>query len=159
MALLVLDNKIIAKPNNSLDQEQKAKLLVVIALILLLVALGFFRIGAWMVLPFAGLEFVIFCYAFYSLYLHSNDFESITFDRDALHVVKKVKQQRYSSSFNHYWARVYLRSADNVKGFKAKSQLIISSHGKEVEFGSAFLTEAQREHLVKEIKQKIKMFS
>lgn len=159
MALLVLDNKIIAKPNNSLDQEQKAKLLAVIALILLLVGLGFFRIGAWMVLPFAGLELVIFCYAFYSLYLHSNDFESITFDRDALHIEKKVKQQRYASSFSHYWARVYLRDAGSVKGMKAKSQLIISSHGKEVEFGSAFLTEAQREDLVKEIKQKIKMFS
>ncbi len=159
MALLVLDNKIIAKPNNSLDQEQKAKLLAVIAVILFLVALGFFRIGAWMVLPFAGLEFVIFCYAFYSLYLHSNDFESITFERDSLHVEKIVKQQRYTSSFNHYWARVYLRDVEHVKGFKAKSQLIISSHGQEVEFGSAFLTESQREHLVKEIKQKIKMFS
>ena len=159
MALLVVDNKIIAKPNDSLNEEQKAKLLAVIALILLLVGLGFFRIGAWMVLPFAGLELVIFCYAFYTLYLHSSDFESITFDRDALHIEKKVKQQRYTSSFNHYWARVYLRDAENVKGFKAKSQLIISSHGKEVEFGSAFLTELQRKHLVKEIKQKIKMFS
>lgn len=159
MALFVLDNKIIAKPNNSLDQEQKAKLLVVIALILLLVGLGFYRIGAWMVLPFAGLELVIFCYAFYSLYLHSNDFECITFDRDALHIEKKIKEQRYASSFNHYWARVYLKDAENVHGLKAKSQLIISSHGKEVEFGSAFLTESQREHLVNEIKQKIKMFS
>jgi len=159
MALLVLDNKIIAKPNDSLSEEQKAKLLAVIGLILLLVGLGFLRIGAWMVLPFAGLELVIFCYAFYTLYLHANEFESITFDRDALHIEKKVKQQRYSSSFNHYWARVYLRDAESVKGFKAKSQLIISSHGKEVEFGSAFLTELQRKHLVKEIKQKIKMFS
>lgn len=156
MALVVLDHKIIATPNNSLSQEQSAKLLIVIAVILLLIALAFFRIGAWLVLPFAGLEIFLFCFAFYSIYLHTEDFESITFDRDALHIEKQIKQQISSSSFSSYWVKVYLRKVVNATGLAAQSQLIISSHGKEVEFGSTLLTESQRVQLVNEIKQKIK---
>ncbi len=159
MALLVLEDKIIATPNDSLTKEQKLKLLVVITLVLLLVALGFFRIGAWLVLPFAGFELLIFCYAFYSLYLHSHDFESITFAPDRVKVDQKIKTQIISSSFQPYWARVYLRENATLGGIKAKSQLIISSHGKEVEFGSTFLTDIQRAQLVMEIKQKIKVFT
>lgn len=159
VALLVLENKIIATPNNSLSEEQKLKLLIVIALILLVVALGFLRIGAWLVLPFAGFELLLFCYAFYSLYLHSHDFESITFAHDHVKVDKKINKQLSSSSFQPYWAQVYLRKQKSASGLDTKSQLIISSHGKEVEFGSTLLTEVQRAQLVKEIKHKIKMFT
>ena len=62
--LSVFDYKIIARPNNSLTSEGVYKLLAILAVIALIVAVGFTHIGAWLVLPFAGFGIVGVCAGF-----------------------------------------------------------------------------------------------
>lgn len=156
MALIVSENKIIAQKNNSLSTEGRLKLLLVILLLMSVVTIGFASLGAWVVLPFAGLEFLGFAYALYLIQLHMNDYESITIDPEHVAVVKCVKNELTETIFKRYWAAVNLRQEKNANRLFAKSALIISSHGKEVEFGHALVTDEQRNQLVKELKSKIK---
>jgi uncharacterized membrane protein len=151
-----LGYKIIARPNNSLSPDGCIKLLAVIATVSLLISLGFARIGAWLVLPFAGLEIVAFAYAFYTVYLHSADFESITIEDDRVVVEKRNYKEVTTTVFQRYWAQVNVRGAVNSKGVNGKSGLFISSHGKEVEFGRNFINDEQRAELARELRQKIK---
>jgi uncharacterized membrane protein len=156
MALVVSENKIVAKRNNSFSTGNNIKLLAVISLVVFLVSVNFARMGAWLVMPFAGLELLAFAYAFYLMYLHADDFESITINDENLLVEKKSNKSITSVVFSRYWAQVDLRVITPKNGLFAKSVLVISSHGQEVEFGSQLVSEAQRKQLALELKRKVK---
>ena len=149
--MLVTDFKIIVKPNCSLTVKNTIRLVTGLAGISILVGVGFTLAGAWMVLPFAGLEIVAIAYAFYYIHLRADDFESITIQDDSVIVEKHGYKLSEKVIFQRYWARVNL-----LRQFGGKSSLIIGSHGKEVEFGRNFVTEEQREWLVSQIRQKLK---
>jgi uncharacterized membrane protein len=156
MAVANLGDKIIARPNNSLSVEDSVKLLAALAGIALVVALGFLHIGAWLVLPFAGLEIVAFAYAFHSVYLHADDFDSITIESDRVVVEKRNVKEITTTVFQRYWAQVNVRDVAMIKGSNGKSGLFISSHGNEVEFGRNFMNDEQRSLLARDLRQKLK---
>jgi uncharacterized membrane protein len=147
MAITFAETQITVRPNNSLSPLNGLKLLVALASLALVVALGFVHIGAWLVLPFAGLELVAFAFAFYYLKLHADDFESITILDDVVVVEQHTYNKSKKTEFQRYWARVNLRQqADGVSG------LFIGSHGKEVEFGRGYISEQQRISLAKQLR-------
>ena len=156
MAITDLGYKIIARHNNSLTPKASVKLLLALAGIILVVGFGFARIGAWLVLPFAGLEILAFAYAFHYIYLHSGDFESITIESDNVVVEKRDYKEVTTTVFQRHWAQVSLREVASVSGVIGKSGLFIRSHGKEVEFGKNFMNDEQRALLARELKQKLK---
>jgi uncharacterized membrane protein len=149
--LSVLDYKIIARPNNSLSSEGALKLLAILGVVALIVAIGFTRIGAWLVLPFAGLELLAFALAFYHIRVHAADFESITINGDEVLVEKKSSRHLSSAVFQRYWTQVSMKESPS-----GKNALMIGSHGKEVEFGKHFIDDEQRIALVRELKKKLR---
>jgi uncharacterized membrane protein len=156
MAVLDLGHTFIAKPNNSLSPMGSVYLLVAISAVSLMIAIGFALMGAWLVMPFAGLELLALVYAFNYVYLHSNDFERITIDSDRVIVEKSVDRQITQAVFQRYWANVGLRSFDENRFSAGKMGLFIGSHGKEVEFGRHLINDEQRILLAQLIKQKLK---
>jgi uncharacterized membrane protein len=156
MAISDLGYKIIATPNNSLSPNDSVKLLVAMTAVAFLIALGFARVGAWLVLPFAGLEILALAYAFYFIHLHSSDFESITIEDDRVVVERKSYNELTTMVFQRYWAQISVRNVESKKGVNGKKGLFISSHGKEVEFGRNFINDEQRTELARELRQKIK---
>ncbi len=150
-----MDCKIVARPNNSLSPENSLKLMVVLATIALIVAIGFTHAGAWLVLPFAGLELATFAYAFYYIYQHSSDYESIAIEDDKIIVEKRSFKETSIIEFQRYWTQVHVRDVTNNKGLISKNGLFISSRGKEVEFGKYFIDDEQRVTLARELKQKL----
>ena len=156
MAITDLGYKIIARHNNSLTPKAGVKLLLALAGIVLVVGFGFARIGAWLVLPFAGLEILAFAYAFHYIYLHSDDFESITIENDNVVVEKRDYKEVTTTVFQRHWAQVSLREVASVGGVIGKRGLFIRSHGKEIEFGKHFMNDEQRALLARELKQKLK---
>lgn len=147
MAITFAESQITVRPNNSLSSLNSLKLLIVLAVLALVVALGFVHIGAWLVLPFAGLELLAFACAFHYLRLHADDFEMITVADDKVVIEKRAYKENSKVEFQRYWARVSLRKQDD--GVNA---LFIGSHGKEVEFGRGYINEEQRISLAKELK-------
>jgi uncharacterized membrane protein len=152
--LSIVDCKVVARPNASLSPEGSLKLLVVLAIVMLVVSVGFIHIGAWLVMPFAGLELLAFAIAFHYVNLHSADFESITIEADRVVVEKRDYRNESSTVFQRYWTQVSLRES-----FGGRSALYIGSHGKEVEFGKHLIDDEQRIVVMRELKQKLKNIS
>ena len=148
------DFEIIARPNSSLTAKGRAYAVIIIASISLVVAIAFSLIGAWFVLPFAGLELIGIGYAFYYIHCHSQDFESIVILGDQVSVEKKSYKVVSLMVFNRYWAKVLLR--DTPSGDQLLS---LRSHGKEVGFGQAYMTNDQRLDLAKQLKERVGVVS
>lgn len=150
MALYTLGYKMIAKPSNSLPVKGFVWLFTGIVLILAVIAIGMSQIGAWFVLPFAGLEVLAFAVAFYQVHVHYNDYESISLEGDNVVIEKHVNKSIDRVTFQRYWVKVTLRNMqDGTVG------LFIGSHGKQVEFGKRFMDDMQRIELAKQLKVKL----
>jgi uncharacterized membrane protein len=149
-------NKIIFRPNNSLSPEGSVKVVMALFVIVLFVAVGFSIIGAWLVLPFAGIEILALAYAFYSVYLHSDDYESIAIVGDEVIVEKKNDKDFTMMIFQRYWAQISVRDVVRGAGKSGKRGLFISSHGKEVEFGKYFINDGQRTMFARELREKLR---
>lgn len=148
-----MEHKIIVRPNHSLARKDALKLLLVIATVAFTIAMGFVVAGAWLVLPFAGLEVLAFFVAFYYIYLHAEDFESITLEEDSVIVEKRGHKIDETVIFQRYWAKVMLREKlDGTRG------LFIGSHGKEIEFGRHLISDDQRVQLAKQLKTQLAHF-
>lgn len=147
MSITFAETQITVRPNNSLSPLNSIKLLVVLAVLALLIAFSFMSVGAWLVLPFAGLELIGFAYAFHYIGLRSNDFEVVSVIGDTVVVEKFGYRQSSKAEFQRYWAQVTLRK--QVNGMNG---LFIGSHGKEVEFGHGFINDEQRVSIAKELK-------
>ena len=156
MQISDIDIKIILRPNNSLSPTGSMKVVAILFLIILIVAISFSLMGAWLVLPFAGLEILALACAFYSVYLHSNDYESITISNESLIVEKKNYKELTTTIFQRYWAQVVVRDLVQSHTRGKKVGLFITSHGKEVEFGRYFINDGQRTMFARELRQKIK---
>lgn len=150
MASSVVDYRIIARPNCSLSPKGRVGVVALIASFSLAVAIGFSLIGAWLVLPFAGLELVAVAYAFYYINCHAADYESITIEGDQLAVEKRDYKNTSQIVFHRYWARVLLRQMPS-----GDQSLLLRSHGKEVEFGRHFMNNDQRLALAQQLKRRV----
>lgn len=142
--------QIIARPNCSLSSPGMVKVVALIASFSLAVAVGFSLAGAWLVLPFAGLELLALAYAFYVIHCHAGDYESITITGDRLAVEKRHYNNTSQVVFNRYWARVLLRDLPG-----GDQSLLLRSHGKEIEFGRRYLNNEQRLELARQLKQHV----
>ena len=148
--LSVQDTQIVARPNKSLSTAGMVNVVAIIASVSLLIAIGFGLLGAWLVLPFAGLEVLALAYAFYYINCHASDYESITINGDSLAVEKRDYKNTSQVVFNRYWARVLLRELPS-----GDQSLLLRSHGKEVEFGRHFLNNEQRLALAQQLKTRV----
>lgn len=141
---------IVTRPNSSLTNRGRVQVVLGIASFSLLVALGFGLAGAWLVLPFAGLELLALAYAFYYIGCHADDYESITIDGDILAVEQRFYKHTSQIVFQRYWARVFLQELPS-----GEQSLLLRSHGREVEFGRRYMSNAERIALAKQLKKHV----
>ncbi|TXI38074.1 MAG: DUF2244 domain-containing protein [Methylophilus methylotrophus] len=136
------------KPNASASTESVLKLLLSLVVLSGLIAMGFFHIGAWMVLPFAGLELVLVVLAFVVVLRHRGDYEKITFVENHVEIEQSVLGKIKLARFQCYWTRVTLREGED-----GKTSLWIGSHNEEVEFGRDTMDNVQREQVASHLKR------
>jgi uncharacterized membrane protein len=137
------------KPNSSLSPSGKVKVILLLTIIPCCIAIGFSFIGAWMVLPFVGLEIFALGYAFYLVNSHAGDYESIRIDGDSLLVERCSGQQVSRHTLNPYWAKVVRHESPN-----GELRIGLLSHGREIEIGR-YLTRKQRESLAEQLQKRI----
>lgn len=73
---------IVLRPNRSADWHEIKVWLAVISIPALIVALGWFFVGVWIILPFAGLELGLLCYFMYRVCYQNYREQHITIERD-----------------------------------------------------------------------------
>ncbi|MDT7849702.1 DUF2244 domain-containing protein [Methylophilus glucosoxydans] len=146
--LSICETQCVTRPNASASSESVLKLLLSLGVFSGLIAMAFLHIGAWMVLPFAGLELVLVVLAFVVVLRHSGDYEKITFVEDHIEIEQSVLGKIKHVRFQRYWTRITLREGEN-----GKTSLWIGSHNQEVEFGRDTMDDAQREALASHLKR------
>ncbi len=154
MAILDADDSysVTFKSNCSLSGSGKVKVMLLLTIIPCCIAVGFAWLGAWLVLPFIGLEIFALAYAFYHVSSHDSDYESISINGESLIVERCTRQELSKHVLNPYWAKVVQHALPN-----GELRLGLVSHGKEVEVGR-FLTSKQRESLALQLEKRIGAF-
>ena len=112
---------------------------------------GFAVFGAWVILPFAGLEMVALCAAFYCVSRHAGDYERFVEEQGALKVEIRDAGNTRTYDFNPHWARLVLRE----RGWSHR--LALRSHGRELEIGR-HLPDAGRLELAARLGQRLSSY-
>ncbi len=141
----------VIRPNRSLSWHGVLVFFAAAATVTLTVALMFAAQGAWMILPFAGLELIALAACLYICARKNNEQEVIHIDQDSVKIEKGRNKVRHCVEFQRHWVQIRLAKGQ-LPGYP--SRLTICSMGREVEIGSALL-EAERISLASELRQKI----
>lgn len=133
-----------ARRNNSLSTAGRLLAFGFILAVSLGVALAFGVVfGAWLILPFAGLEMLVLYLAFRYVERHAEDYEHVTIEGDRVHVEVLDGGHRRQFEFNRCWAQVVC-AGDG-------SRLALRSHGRDLEIGR-HLNQEQRLAVARELK-------
>lgn len=122
---------ITARPNCSLSPAGTLCVFFIVAFFTLLIAIGFALLGAWLVLPFAGLELAVLWLCFRHIWRHVHDYERLVIDHDKVIVDKHELKSDSHVELNSHWAQVVM---DMMPDGECR-RLALRSHGREVEFG------------------------
>ncbi len=139
------------RPNRSMTTKGMVVFVCLVGLAVLLVAVRFVLLGAWIILPFAVAEVGLLAIGFWLCERTSRYRETVQVSRDNLFITQESARGRKTCQFNPYWVQIILRLDPNDW---YPSRLLIRSHGKQVEIG-ACLTNQEREALSKALMQSI----
>lgn len=137
-----------ARRNNSLSSSGRFFVFGFILSVSVGIALGFTWIfGAWLILPFAGLEMIGLYLAFRYIDRHAADYECVAIHGDRLDIELLDGGCIRSFEFNCQWVQV----VDAGDG----SRLALRSHGRELEIGR-HMNEEQRLAMARELKRELR---
>lgn len=127
--------------NRSLSPEGFVILMAAIGAVSFITGLAFLMVGAWPVMGFFGLDVLLIYIAFRLNYRDGRAYElvELTPSRLTLKHVSAVGEER-AHEFNPYWVRLLFSERHD-----GSVRLALSSHGREVEFGSLLSDEERRE--------------
>jgi uncharacterized membrane protein len=141
--------RLILTPNSSLTRQQARWLLAAMAVAMGTIALFFTAIGAWMVLPFSGGEWLMLALALGWVQRKLAVREIITIHERLVSVDVERLASEQSHRFEKTWLRVE-RVAPRRRGYP--SRLYLRRQRASLEIGS-FLIESEREMLAHELRQ------
>lgn len=120
-----------------------------LGLFTLAIGVAFALLGAWPVVPFAGLECVALYLAYRWLRRHEGDFESITISGDSVIIDARHGGRVTRERMSRYWAQVVIDGTQAAGG-----RLLLRSHGREVEIGK-LLPDAAKWSVARQLRTRI----
>jgi len=116
-----------ARRNNSLTSSDRIFAFGLIALVSLGIATAFACLGAWLILPFAGVEVLVLYWAWRWIERHAHDYERLTITGDLVEIEVADVERLRRFRFNRCWTQVVCA--------RDGACLALRSHGKQIEFG------------------------
>lgn len=95
-------------PNRSLSWKGNIIFFGLIAMVTLMVAVGWSLAGAWMILPFAGLELAVVAYGLYYTSRQCYRQEVLVLTADTVRLEKGVNRKDAEWTMPRYWVRVIM---------------------------------------------------
>jgi uncharacterized membrane protein len=135
--------RFVVRPNCALTWRSTKILIWAFAGCFAAVCTYFAYLGAWLVLPFAGLELCVLAGGFYLSALAGHTREVILIEGSVLRVLRGRRRLEEVARFPVHWTRVVLRR--HPRGWYP-SRLLLGFHGKGLEVGSK-LVEVERKEL------------
>lgn len=119
---------IVIRRNCSISPWGFAGVLVALAALTVAIAGGFAMAGAWLVLPFAGVEALVLGTAFMFVARHATDHERIEAAQDCLSVEVVEGGKATRMEFDRRWARVRIEEEGGLR-------VLVGTRREEVEVG------------------------
>lgn len=135
------------RPNRSLSWPDVVRFYLGMVVLSFTIALAFAMKGAWLILPFAGLEMALLGVALYLVARKGTNWQQVLIHGDAIEIAQQDSGRKQYLTFQRAWARVELK-ASPIKGHP--SRLTIGSHGRCVEIG-ACLNETEKKQLARDL--------
>lgn len=142
------DFSVTVKRNCSISPRGALMALAATATASFAIGAGFAYAGAWLVLPFAGIEIAALAAAFFVYARCAGDYERISVRDGRLRVEVCDAGGSAVHEFHPAWARVAMRRA------ASEPRLFVGSHGQEVEIGR-HLTVPARGVLARELQARL----
>jgi len=139
---------IILKPNNSATWQFNMMIVASLAFIATLISTFFLLQGLWLIAPFSGLEVLALLGCLYLCARSNIQAEVIKFNPDKVIVEQGRTFAEKSWEYHRSWAKILVRKPRH-RGHP--DQIVIRSHGKELELG-AFLNKEDKQTLVKKLR-------
>jgi len=139
---------IILKPNNSATWQFNMMIVASLAFIATLISTFFLLQGLWLIAPFSGLEVLALLGCLYLCARSNIQAEVIKFNPDTVIVEQGRTFAEKSWEYHRSWAKILVRKPRH-RGHP--DQIVIRSHGKELELG-AFLNKEDKQTLVKKLR-------
>lgn len=118
-----------------------------IAAVSLAIAAAWAAAGAWLILPFAGLEAVALGVALVSYGRRVGDYERIRLSGERLVVEVRDGDELHRHEFDPAWVRIVMSRG-------GRGRVAVGYHGREVEIGRQ-LAEGERQRLVRELRRRL----
>lgn len=116
-----------------------------LALFSLVIAVGFAAAGAWLIIPFAGVEIAALGTVAWLVLRRAGDFERLAVHGDRILVEVRERGLAQQFEFNRCWAQLVTGAAGSVA---------LRSHGREVEIGRCCCEESRRT-LARELRSRL----
>ncbi|HHJ12758.1 MAG TPA: DUF2244 domain-containing protein [Gammaproteobacteria bacterium] len=129
------------RPNCSLSWRGAVRFYLGIVLLSMTISMGFALQGAWMVLPFAGLEMLVLGAALYIVSHRCARWEMVSISEHRVEV-RAAKADKLNCCFSRAWVQITLERA-RFPGHPPR--LLIHSHGRAVEIGGCLCEEEKRD--------------
>ena len=139
------------KRNCSLSPRHSLAVYLMLCGVCLGIAAMFWHQGAWVVLPFAGIELLALGLALLVYARHAADRESLVLRQGRLVVECRLGDRSEMAEFTPAWVRIDRRSGD-------RSLIEVSSQGRSIAIGR-FVRPEQRRALADELRRAIQRFS
>jgi uncharacterized membrane protein len=118
------------RPNRSLSGRGMVLTLLLIGLLTVPFAVVFLLKGAWLILPFALLQLLVFAGIFAALHRCRSDCDVLCVDGDSVEIIQRRRGRETRSRFNTYWLSMRLERRGQTS-----VRLWLGSHGHWVEIG------------------------
>lgn len=144
--------RFLIRPNCSLSWRNAVRFYLGIFAVSFGIAIGFALKGAWLVLPFAGLEMLVLGIAMYVVARRSGNWQEIAISGDRISIVEQNLSKVHQESIQRTWAKVVFEPPP-IRGHA--SRLCIRSHGRSVEVGGC-LNEEEKRFLAEQLGQALR---
>ena len=116
----------------------------------MVISLGFAAMGAWPVLPYAGIECIALFCAWRWLKSHEDDREVIVMTGNLIKVHQRVGPNFLTKSFNLEWLQVVVENKAKLR----RSRVVLRCYGEDLEIGR-LLSDNERIRLAGSIRRLI----
>lgn len=140
-------HRFLVRPNCSLSWAGVVRFYLWMVAVTFGIAITFAVNGAWLVLPFAGLEMLVLGAALYCVARRCASWQLITIDTDTINIYVSEAADTPAVTFRRAWAKIEYQV---TKKNWYPPRLTICSHGQVVEIGNC-LNEAERKNLANKL--------
>ena len=132
------------RPNKSSSLRQNVLFFGMLSLICITFGVGFFIVGAPLILPFAGLEILALVIIIKLNRDWSNQLQTLVIDKLHVEIIKNRKQKIY----DRFLSKFLIQEKNGAK------VILLQSHKEQIEIGR-FLTADEKDELIAILKRKV----